>query len=404
MSSIGSSWVEVDIDAITHNTRQVLGMLKAETRLMAVVKADGYGHGAVEVAEAAVQAGATYVGVSTLEEGIELRSGGIDAPILLFNSGIGEEADLLIEHDLTATLASMKAAEELSRLAHRRRKGIKVHLQVETGFGRTGVLPEDLLAFMKKIDELGNIEVEGVYSHFATADKRDKRYAYEQLGAFRRAADALAEAGYRPKLRHICNSAATLDIPEGHMEMVRVGNLIYGQYPSANVTQKLDLVNTWQLKSTVFFVQEYRKCQAIGYGAEARVKAGTILAILPIGFADGFSLVPESVAAKPRYIAGAVLRRLAKRLGVKARRQDGPIRIMGKVTPIIGRVAMQHTAVDVTSLRDVVPGSVATVAARRMSVDSRVPKVYIKSGRPYKTLRWAATCETPDSQRREMAE
>lgn len=382
MRNIGLTWVEVDIDAICHNTKQVLGMLKDETKLMAVVKADGYGHGAVEIAEAALSAGASYIGVSRLESGVELRRSGIDAPILIFNPGIGEEADLLIKYDLTVTLSAMKAAELLSHRAYKLGDDIKAHLKIETGFGRGGVFPEEAVAFMKKIEDMGNFEVEGVYTQFATADEKDKSYAYEQLGNFQRAVGALEDAGFKMELKHVCNSAAALDIPEAHLDMVRIGNLIYGQYPSADVSQKLDLKNTWELKSTVMFVREYQTSQVVGYGAEARTKKGMVLATLPIGFSDGFTLLPESIAIKPRFFA----KRMAMRFGMKAKRQVGPIEIKGQATPIVGRVAMQHTMVDVTKLFNVSVGDVATLAARRTSINSRIPKVYMRDGHPYKAV------------------
>lgn len=382
MRNIGLTWVDVDIDAVKHNVEQVRSLLKEETKLMAVVKADGYGHGAVEIAEAAVEAGAAWLGVSTLEEGVELRRSGIDAPILVFNPGIGEEADLIIKYDLSVTLASIKTAETLSRRAYKLGEDIKAHLKIETGFARGGVFPEEAVDFMKKIEGMGNFEVEGVYTHFATADEKDKRHAYEQLGKFQKAVEALDAAGYSPRLKHVCNSAATLDIPEAHMDMVRVGNLIYGQYPSAAVEKKLDFKNTWQLKSTIMFVREYQSSQVVGYGAEARTKKGMVLATLPIGFSDGFTLLPESIAIKPRFF----FKRFLTRLGMKASRAVGPIEVKGQGTPIVGRVAMQHTNVDVTQLFNVVPGDVATVAARRTSINSRVPKIYYKDGQPYKAV------------------
>lgn len=382
MRNIGLTWIEVDIDAIRHNTKQVLSLLKEETRLMAVVKADGYGHGALDIAEACLAAGASYIGVSTLEEGVELRRSGVDAPILIFNPGIGEEADLLIKYDLTVTLAAMKAAEILSHRAYKLGEEIKAHLKIETGFGRGGVFPEEAVAFMKKIEDMGNFDVEGVYSQFATADEKDKTYSYEQMGNFQRATEALDAAGYKLKLKHVCNSAAVLDMPEAHLDMVRIGNLIYGQYPSADVSQSLDLMETWQLKSTVMFVREYQKSQVIGYGAEARTKKGMVLATLPIGFSDGFTLLPESIAIKPAFF----LKRLLTRVGMKAKRHIGPIEIKGQATPIVGRVAMQHTTVDVTNLFNITPGDIATIAARRTSINSRVPKVYIKDGHQYKAV------------------
>ena len=382
MRNIGLTWVEVNIDAIQHNTRQVLGLLKEGTKLMAVVKADGYGHGAVETAQATIAAGAEYLGVSTLEEGIELRRTGIDVPILVFNCGVGEEAELLIKYDLTVTLASLKTAEALSHRAYKLSDEIKAHLKIETGFGRAGVFPEEAVSFMKSVDGLGNFNVEGVYTHFAIADEKDKGHTYEQMGKFQKALEALEAAGYKIPIKHVCNSAAVLDIPEAHMDMVRVGNLIYGQYPSAQVAQKLDLQNTWVLKTTVMYVREYQTSQVIGYGAEARTKKGMVLATLPIGFSDGFTLLPESVAIQPRFF----LKRLLTRFRMKAKQSVGPVSIKSQVTPIVGRVAMQHTTVDVTQLFNISPGDIATVEARRTSINSRVPKLYLRDDHPYQAV------------------
>lgn len=382
MKNVGLTWVEVDADALEHNVGQVKSLLKEETRLMGVVKADAYGHGAVETAQIILHAGADGLGVNTTDEGVELRRAGITAPILVFNPGTGEDAAQLIKNELTVTLANMKVAETLSKVGYKLGEEIRAHLMIETGFGRFGVTPEEVVSFMKKIKDLGNIEVEGIYTHFATAEQKDKSYAYEQFGLFQKALAELEAAGIVIPLKHVANSAAVLDMPETQMDMVRVGNLIYGQYPSGEVNQKLDLRTTWQLKSTVMFVREFQRSQVVSYGAEARTKKGTVLATLPIGFADGFTLVPESLAIRPRFFA----RRFLTKLGMKAKQPTGPIEIKGQPTPIVGRVAMQHTMVDVTKLFNIAPGDVATVAARRTSVSARVPKVYHRGGNPYKAV------------------
>lgn len=382
MKNIGLTWVEVDVDAIEHNIREVRSLLKEETKLMGVVKADAYGHGSVETAQIIADGGGDMLGVNTTEEGVELRRGGIDMPILVFNPGIGDDATLMIKNDLTVTLASLKPAEILSKAAYKMGEDVKAHIKVETGFGRFGILPEEAVAFVRKIEEMGNIELEGIYTHFATADQKNKSYAYEQFGLFQKALDELEAAKIVIPIKHAANSAATLDLPETQLDMVRVGNLIYGQYPSAEVTQKLDLHTTWKLKTTVMFVREFQRSQVVSYGSEARTKPGTVLATLPIGFADGFTLLPESLAIKPRFFA----KRFLTRLGMKARRDVGPIEIKGQVTPIVGRVAMQHTMVDVTKLFDITPGDVATVSARRTSVCSRVPHVYFRGGHPNKAV------------------
>lgn len=382
MKNIGLTWVEVDKDAILHNIREVRKVLKQETKLMGVVKADAYGHGAVETAMIMLESGIEYLGVNTTEEGIELRKAGIVDPILVFNPGIGEEAQQLIKHDLTVTLASTKVAEIISKTAYKMGEEVTAHIKIETGFGRLGILPEEAVSFARKIEDMGNIDIEGVYTHFATAAERNKSYAYEQFGLFKKAVDDLISEGFEIPIKHAANSAATLDIPETHMDMVRVGNLIYGQYSSSDVAKKLDLKNTWDLKSTVMFVREFQKSQAVSYGSEARTTKGTVLATLPIGFADGFTLLPERLAFNVRFF----LRRAADRLGIRRSQPTNLISIKGQSTQIVGRVAMQHTMVDVTKLFNILPGDVADITARRTSVSSRIPKVYFTGGHPYKAV------------------
>ncbi len=382
MRNVGLTWVEVEANAIHHNIREVRSLLRPETKLMGVVKADAYGHGAVETTKIIVDAGVDYLGVNTLEEGIELRKAGIETPILVFNVGIGEEASLIVKYDLSVTLASIKVAETLSKTAHHLGADILAHVKIETGFGRTGILPESAAGFVKKLQELGNIEVEGVYTHFATVDQKNKSHTYEQLGLFQKAIDDLNKAQINIPIKHVANSAATLDLQETHLDMVRVGNLIYGQYPSNEVKKKLELHNTWRLKSTVMFVREFQRSQVVGYGAEARTKKGMVLATLPIGFADGFTLLPESLVIRPRFF----LRRLLTKLKMKAKQPTGPISIKGQITPIVGRVAMQSTMVDVTKLFNISTGDIAIVSARRTSVSSRVTRMYVKDGNPYKAI------------------
>jgi alanine racemase len=317
--------------------------------------------------------------VNTIEEGVELRLAGIEAPILVFNGGIGDETETILKHDLTIAASNLKVVELLSKAAWRYGRDIKVHVKVETGFGRMGIFPEDAVSFLKKLEEVGNIEAEGIYTHFATAHHRDKSYTYEQFGKFGKALDALKKAGMDTLIKHAANSAATLDIPETHLDMVRVGTLLYGQYPSNEVTQKLDLQNTWKLRSTVLSVREFQNSQIVGYGGDFRTKKGTVIATLPIGFADGFSAMPESVALRLRYFFKSLLKKFGfvKREGVE---------IKGQMAPIAGRISMQHTMVDVTHLFNVMPGDLATISARRTAVSSRIPRIYFKNGTPYKAV------------------
>lgn len=375
MKNVGLTWAEIDADAVAHNVRQVKGLLEPSTKLMAVVKADGYGHGMIEVARLALANGATYLGVASAEEGVLLRKAGIEGPILVFDCGIGEEAVRIIKYGLTVSLGTLKAAEVFSHVAYRVGRTIQAHVKVETGLGEDGVWPDEVVGFVRGLEKLGNFEIEGIYTHFATAFEKRKEHTYEQFGRFTRALELLEEAKINIPMKHVANSAAVLDLPETQLDMVRVGSLIYGRYPSADVTQKLDLKTAYRLKSTVMAVREFQGNQSIGEGGEARVKKGMVVATLPIGFSDGFSLIPMGVITKPHRFVGKAFARYTKKEGVE---------IKGQFAPIVGRVSSKHTMVEVTQLFDLSVGDEAVLPADPLVISARVPRVYLKGGQPYK--------------------
>lgn len=377
MRNVGLTWAEIDIDAIAHNIKQVKGLLKPETKLMAVVKANGYGHGATEMARVALSNGAEYLGVARVEEGMELRKAGIDAPILVFDCGIVEEAPLIIKYDLTLSLSDLKTAGLFSKVAWRVGRKIKAHVKVETGLGQDGVWPDDVASFVKGVKRLDNVNIEGIYTHFATAFEKRKEHTYEQFGRFQRALELLEEAKINIPLKHVANSAAVLDLPETHLDMVRVGSLIYGRYPSVDVSQKLDLKPAWKLKTTIMAIREFQDNQSIGEGGEFRVKKGMVVATLPIGFSDGFSIVQSGVIVKPHRFLGKAFAKYTKKEGVE---------IKGQLAPVIGRVSSKHTMVEITHLFDVMVGETATVPADPLTINPRVPRVYLKDGQPYKVV------------------
>lgn len=375
MKNVGLTWAEIDVDAIAHNVKQVKGLLGSETKLMAVVKASGYGHGATEVARVALANGAEYLGVATVDEGIELRKAGIEAPILVFDCGLPEEAPLFIKYNLILSLGDLKIAGLFSKIAWRVGREVKAHVKVETGLGQDGVRPDDTLSLVKGVKKLGNISIGGIYTHFATAFEKRKEHTYEQFGRFKKALELLNEAGVEISLRHVANSAAVLDLVETHLDMVRVGSLIYGRYPSVDVSQKLDLKPVWKLKTTIMAIREFQENQAIGEGGEFRVKKGMVVATLPIGFSEGFSLVPSGVMVKPYRFLGKAFAKYTKKEGVE---------IKGQLAPVVGRVSSKHTMVEITRLFDVMVGETATVPADSLTISSRIPRVYFKNGQPYK--------------------
>ena len=221
-------WAEVDLEAIRENIRQIWRFTRQGTKapeIMAVVKAEAYGHGAVATARAALEAGATRLGVAIPEEGILLREAGIDRPVLVFTPLLPDQAETFLDYSLTATIAGEESARALSAGAGRRGQEARVHLKVDTGMGRVGVPPGEAPGLARKVAALPNLEVEGVYSHFATADEADLTFAYKQLDLFKEVLNNLAEAGMRIPLKHIANSGAIINLPESYFDLVRRGLL-----------------------------------------------------------------------------------------------------------------------------------------------------------------------------------
>jgi alanine racemase len=315
------TWVEVELDAIRHNAR----VLKPDgAELMAVVKADGYGHGAVEVARAALEAGATWVGVALVEEGLELRAAGIEAPILVLSElPAGSEA-ISLAHRLTPTVYTEGGVERLSAAA---RGPVPVHVKVDTGMHRVGVWPpEQLAAFCSQVVATG-LEVEGIFTHFARSED-DEATTKEQLGRFLEAVDAVRAAGPTPRVLHAANTGATIRHPESHLDLVRPGIGLYGIEPAPGVGADLGLRPALAWRSEVSFAKRLPPGEATSYGHRYRLEGPSWIATVPVGYADGY----------PRQLTNV-----------------GEVLIRGHRCPIAGTVTMDQLLVDCGDL-EVEPG------------------------------------------------
>lgn len=333
-------WAEVDLDAIGHNTRELRRVTDPGARLMVAVKANGYGHGALEVAHRALQSGADALGVARIDEGIQLRDAGVDAPILIFGYTDTALAEKLIAFDLTQTVFSLETAEVLSRAAVLSGSKIKVHLKVDTGMGRLGLIPDgrqaspsDMggtkrsLSDVAAIAALSGLELEGIFTHFANADSADKTDADSQVELFLAFLDQLLHAGLEIPLRHAANSAAIIDMPHSHLDMVRAGISIYGLYPSREVNRDhVHLQPAMALKARIISLKAVPAGFKVGYGGTHEVEKATTIATIPIGYADGLS------------------RRLSSR---------GQMLVAGHRVPIVGQVCMDLTMLDVGEVPDV---------------------------------------------------
>lgn len=360
-------WVEVDLAALRHNLCQVRSILPENTKLMAVVKGNGFGHGYVEPSRAFAEAGADALAVTRIEEALPIRAAGIRTPILLFAPIQPQNAGTALEADLEMTVASTELARAISDAACSLGKTARVHVKVDTGMGRLGLLPGQVLPFFRDINSLPGIEVAGIYTHFAGATEKDIAPSQQQLAAFNSVLNELKSAGIGYGLAHAANSAATLRLPQSHMDMVRPGTLLYGQYPSANTPHSLDLKPTWKLKARVCEVRDVPAGSRISYGGEHITGRPTRTAIIPIGYADGFTLVPEG----PVYRQGP--------FGFFARKMKRSLRvdIRGVKAPVIGRVAMQMIVVDVTGISRVCVGDESIIPAMRIPTSALVPRVYV---------------------------
>lgn len=377
----GDLWAEVDLGALAANVREVRRLLNKDTRMAVVVKGDGYGHGAVGVAKEALGAGATDVVVSTVVEGVELRLGGVSAPILVMGAVSPGQADLIVDHALIPIVFTEETAESLSGAARTARSRIRVHLKIDTGLGRYGVPPGDAAGFMKRVSHLRRLQWEGVCTHLAQAFVTNSRITRLQVQRFFSALDDLDEAGFRFRYRHIANSAALVTEPDLQLDMVRIGNLVYGMH-AGRESEKLDVRPAFRLFARVTAVRDLRPGQAAGYGAEFVARRPMRVAVVPAGYSDGWGVEPRTVSYRRRNLLEELFRRLVRVVGMDRplRAPNGTVQIGEQLCPILGRLAMGQALVDVSTVPSVKPGDVAYLHSRPPLINRRVPRLYVKDG------------------------
>ncbi len=364
-----TAWVEVDREALAHNLRQVRGLVGPDVRILAVVKADAYGHGAVEASRAFVDAGADFLGVTRLEEALELREAGIGAPVLVFGAALPAQAEAVVAHNLSQTVCTLESAQALCTAAAAARRAARVHVKVDTGMGRIGVRPAELLEFIRAVRDLPGVEVEGLYTHFATALGVEARFRRKQMRAFLLAVAEVEKAGLEIPIVHAANSGILLRYEVLYLNMVRPGTLLYGQYPSSDVPRLLELREGWRLKARVSFVKRVERGESIGYGRDFTARQPMTVVTIPVGYSDGVTLTPVRTARSPRELLNTLRDFLRRgRMGV---------RIRGQLAPFVGRVSMQMCCVDVSHIPDVRVGEEVLVPARRLTTSARIPRVYV---------------------------
>ena len=377
------TYVEINLDNLSHNFREIQKMVKEGTIVMPVIKANGYGHGSVVLGRMYRELGADRVAVSLLNEGIELRRAGLDLPILILNYTPGEQMKEVAAYDLTQAIYRYEDAKALSHAAKEMGKTAKLHIKIDTGMGRLGFQPtEESVEEILKLKDLENIDVEGIFTHFAKADELDKSVTREQYRKYTWILEELEKNGFSPPIKHVSNSAAIIDLPEYNLDMVRPGIMLYGYYPSEEVDKsRIKLKPAMTLKAVVSNIKTVPEGTGISYGHLYKAPRESIIATVPIGYADGYT----------RMLTG------------KAEAYVG-----GGIAPVAGKICMDQLMLDVTHIPDVEIGdeviffgegredypSVEQVAHKLGTVNyeiicmmsRRLPRVYKKEGKVIKTL------------------
>jgi alanine racemase len=330
------AWVEVDLNAIAHNMREIRSIVRPETEIMAVVKANGYGHGAVQVAKTVLKYGATRLGVATLGEAVEIREKGISVPILVLGYTPEEQAETAIEYDVAQSIYTFEMAQACARTAEKKGKRAIIHLKIDTGMGRIGFLPSSATIMeIKKIFNMPWLFVEGIFTHFAVADCLDKTFTRQQFNKFQEVVHTLEQEGVEIPLKHAANSAAVIDLPQTHLNLVRPGIIIYGLYQSKEVDQqKISLQPALTLKAKVSFVKNVALGTSISYGRRYITEKEALIATLPLGYADGFD------------------RMLSNR---------GEVLLHGKRVSVVGTVCMDQFMVNASKAPDTKIGDEAVI-------------------------------------------
>ncbi|WP_020589749.1 alanine racemase [Desulfobacter curvatus] len=339
------SRVQVDLSAFGQNVRTLKRLIPTDARFCAVVKANAYGHGGIQCAKTALKNGSDFLAVARISEAVAMRDAGITAPILLLGEALPEQVSFLVTHGIRASVADIQTARGLSAAAQSLNATLKIHIKLDTGMGRLGFLHPGVVtrqsgetAGIRQIGDIAglkNLEVEGAYTHLAKADVIDKTHAKEQLARFNEMVAMLADMGIRPQIRHAANSAAVLELPEAHFDMVRPGVAMYGMAPSHEVDiTRHTLAPIMSITSKIIYVKAVPENFSVSYGCTHVTTAPTVIATVPIGYADGYSRLLSN---------------------------QGQMLVKGQRAPIVGRVTMDFTMIDVGHIPGVKPGEDVTI-------------------------------------------
>jgi alanine racemase len=364
----------IDLDALRANLRQIRDKIGPNVRILSMVKANGYGHGAPATARALAAEGSDGFGVATLEEGLELRAAGIRQPILVLAGTFPGQLDQFFDNHLTPVVHDLRGLRDLDEAVANRGTTLGIHLKVDTGMGRIGLLPADIDSWLAELKKLKGLKLEGVFSHFSHAESVEGHYTRKQLEIFQNVVGCLRAEKILPPLVHLANSAATITLPAAYFSMVRPGLMLYGVYPSPDMASQISLKPVLSWTTRILQLKKVPSGSSISYGQTFITKRKSLIATLPIGYADGYS------------------RMLSNR---------GEVLVQEKRAPVVGRVCMDLTMIDVTDIRGVEQGDEVVLLGRQgraeisademaawantisyeilTSIGARVPRVYLNS-------------------------
>ncbi len=371
------SWVEIDLDSFRQNLAEVKRLVGPGIKFLQAVKADAYGHGAIEISRAAVKNGVYALGVANADEGVQLRVGGIEAPIIILSPSTKDEIDEIIKYDLIPSISDMLFAVELSAKLVEKGERIPVHIEVDTGMGRGGTISGNAIDMVKAVIELPNIELEGLFSHLSVSEAPDDEYNALQWKRFSEILGKLEKEGITIPLRHLSNSGGVLDFPSFNLDMVRPGIMTYGGYPGPGLEAKANLAPVMTFKTSVVILKDFPAGYSIGYGRTYVTERSSRIATIPVGYGDGYGVVMSN---------------------------RGEALVRGKRAPIVGRISMDMCTVDVTDIPGCEIGDEVVLMGRQgeeyisateiaekagtisyeilCALGKRAPRVFVDKGKP----------------------
>jgi len=368
-------WVEVDVSVIGKNLQEIKKYISPTTKLLAVIKANAYGHGMLEIANFLNDQEVDMLGVSTLAEALELRNDGITMPILIMSPIEPENVFAVVKNNLTPMVFTKDVIEALANASPKSHK-TKVHLKIDTGMGRYGVLPDDALEIAKFIKSFNNLHFEGIFSHFSNAQNNDLTHTQLQLNRFKEVIKILADANIYPEIKHLCNSAGLLILPEAQLDMVRIGNLLYGINPVKAKQKVIDVRTTWSLKAKITHIKSVDKGSYLGYGKGFKTSGRAQIAYIPVGKFDGFTGTKTPQVTNYSELLSQLIKMVIKFILAK---NQPSILLKGKRCPVVGKIGMQFSMADVSGLKEEAKiGDVVELNASWLATKDSIP-VFIKS-------------------------